>query len=160
MGLKTYRHGVLTFSDGAATVSTELSPGVGDFSISGLEEGNVEAVPVYGRGVFLGVVKGNEKAYSGSITVFHDDKSTGTNKILDAVMKLNSYSGKTTKDPEGVLWTGDLVWVGTDDGGIVDTYTLTNCRLVVDYSEGQPTNTYTVNFTAYGTGSANAFAAS
>jgi hypothetical protein len=71
---------------------------------------------------------------------------------MDAILGTGHYSGETTADPGGVVWTGDVVVV-VNRSGSVDTFTLNNCRLVVDYAEAQEANTLTINGTAYGKGS-------
>ena len=154
MPRRTRKMVAVSFRTDAATKSVDLGPGEGNFSISALEGGMVEAIPVMDRGTFDELVEGDDKAITWSITVHHDATLTNgaATRVMDAILGTGYYSGETTADPGGVVWTGDVVVTVTRSGS-VDTFALNNCRLLVDYAEAQDANTLTINGTAYGKGS-------
>ena len=146
----------VSFRTDAGTKSVDLGPGEGNLTISGLEAGDVSAIPVMDRGTFYELVEGPDNAPTFSITVYHDTELTDGSaaRVADAVRKTGYYSGETTADPGGQVWTGDVVAVCTHPGtGDVDTILLSNCRLVMDFAEAEAPNTLTINGTAYGKGS-------
>ena len=159
MAIRTLKHGVATFSDAAAAKSVALSPGEGNFSISEMQAGNVESIPVMNRGTFLELVEGAEVPVEFSITILHNTALTtaGTSRVLDAVRGTGNYSGVTSADPGAIVWTGNITVVYTRSGS-TDTFTLTNCRLKAGYTEAAEGNAITISGTAYGTGSGNALA--
>ncbi len=157
----TIRHGSVTLktADGAPIAVTLTETGSG-LSVEGLEEGLSEVVPVYYRGVFSELVKGQDKTITGSIELVQDGQLTHatTKKILDAVLKTGAFAAGATRDPGGVVWTSDIEWTGTRNG-VSSAFRLRNCRLVANFSEGaDPGNKITINYTAYGTGAGDQFA--
>lgn len=153
MAVITRKHGVVKLKDATGTpIEATLGPGVGDFSVSGVEAGNVEMIPVYNRGDYLEGVDGDEKQITGSITLYHDgDLTDATNKTpWDGVNKTGAFSAGVTTDPggTGASWTTDIVWTGTRNS-VVHTLTFLTCRCVLDYGEAKEGNTITVNFTCY-----------
>ena len=87
MPVFTRKHVSILVKDATGTpITATLGPGPGDFSYSGLEEGDVEALPIYNRGTYLEMVVGDQKQITGSITVYHDGDQTGTS-VLDAIRK-------------------------------------------------------------------------
>ena len=157
----TLRHGVAYFTTGAVTKSVALSPGEGNFSISEVQGGNSEAIPVQNRGVHYSLVKGAEVPVEFSITIMHDGAltSAGTSKPWDAIFGTGNYSGETTDDPGGVVWTGlvTLVSTTTTPAASVHTHTFVNARLKGSYSEAIGGNTITLSGTAYGNGTGDAY---
>lgn len=147
----TRKHGAVSMRTADGTpIAASLSPSLGDFSYSGAEEGNAEAIAIYNRGSFLELVEGDDKTITGSITVIHDgDLTDATNKLaIDAVMKTGAFSAGVSTDPGLVVWTTDIVLTSTR-GGVVHTHTLTTCRCTYDYSEANDGNKIVINFTCY-----------
>ena len=159
MPIMTLRHGVATFKDSTGANTVALSPGPGNFTIDGLQEALREAIPIMNRGTFLEMVVGDEQPITGTITVLHDvpASSAVTRKILNGVLKTGAWASDTTDDPGGVVWTGIITLVGTR-AGATETHTLTNVRLTAAYAEAGDGNTITLSYTAYGTGSGDAYA--
>lgn len=151
MDVITRKHGAVAMKDATGTpISASLSPSMGDFSYSGAESGNAEAIAIYNRGEYYGLVEGDDKTITGSITVIHDgDLTDATNKLaIDAVMKTGAFSAGVSTDPGLVVWTTDIVLTSTR-GGVVHTHTLTTCRCTYDYSEANDGNKIVINFTCY-----------
>jgi len=154
--VKNFRDGTITLSD--ATTPTPLSVTVqyeaGDFSITGLSQGNTEVTTYLDRGD-LGSVRLTSRTFpTFSFTAHMTDLSDATNKTLwDAVNKTGAFataiSGITGSDVYGlkVLLTVE----GTNFGDATDhTLELSGCHLTIDFSEGDP-NSFSLNGTVYGT---------
>ncbi len=148
------RHGALVFSDATGTpITATFLPTEGDFSLSGVEQGGLQTDVVRNRGDVYERVTTEEKLYSGSITLAVDGDLTDavTNQIFDAVMKTGTFASGTTDEGGGQTWTGSLAWTMTRNS-VVNTVTLPQCRLSVDFAEGFPANTMTINFECPGSG--------
>lgn len=152
MAVRTRKMVAVTFKDGTGSpISATLGPGPGDVKISGMEQGGVEALPIYNRGTFLELVEGDQKQITFAITIYHNQDLTAAASPVAALLKTNDFSSGVTKDPGGVVWTGNLEVVVTRSA-VTDTFTLINCRCSFDYSEGKEGNTITINGTGYGNG--------
>ena len=154
--VKNFRDGTITLSD--ATTPTPLSVIVqyeaGDFSITGLNQGNHEATTYLDRGD-LGSVRLTSRTFpTFSFTAHMTDLSDATNKTLwDAVNKTGAFaaaiSGITGSDVYGLKVL--LSVEGTNFGDSTDhTLELAGCHLTIDFSEGDP-NSFSLNGTVYGT---------
>lgn len=153
--VKNFRDGTITLSD--ATTPTPLSVIVqyeaGDFSITGLSQGNTEATTYLDRGE-LGSVRLTSRSFpTFSFTANMTDLSDATNKTLwDAVNKTGAFaaavSGITGSDVYGLKVL--LSVEGTNFGDPTDhTLELNGCHLTIDFSEGDP-NSFSLNGTVYG----------
>jgi hypothetical protein len=154
--VKNFRDGTITLSD--ATTPTPLSVIVqyeaGDFSITGLSQGNLEATTYLDRGD-LGSVRLTSRTFpTFSFTAHMTDLSDATNKTLwDAVNKTGAFaaavSGITNSDVYGLKVL--LSVEGTNFGDPTDhSLELNGCHLTIDFSEGD-TNSFSLNGTVYGT---------
>ena len=154
--VKNFRDGTITLSD--ATTPTPLSVIVqyeaGDFSITGLNQGNLEATTYLDRGD-LGSVRLTSRTFpSFSFTAHMTDLSDATNKTLwDAVNKTGAFaaavSGITGSDVYGLKVL--LSVEGTNFADPTDhTLELNGCHLTIDFSEGDP-NSFSLTGTVYGT---------
>jgi hypothetical protein len=154
--VKNFRDGTITLSD--ATTPTPLSVIVqyeaGDFSITGLSQGNLEATTYLDRGD-LGSVRLTSRTFpTFSFTAHMTDLSDATNKTLwDAVNKTGAFaaavSGITGSDVYGLKVL--LSVEGTNFGDPTDhSLELNGCHLTIDFSEGDP-NSFSLNGTVYGT---------
>jgi hypothetical protein len=152
-GVATLKHGVVTLAASGGSITCVLGPGEGNFNIPDLEAGMVEAVPFYSRGTFQELMEGQQKAIEFSIEVAQEGKLTdnATNKPVDAILKQGTFSGATTVDPGGVVWTVNGTFVITRSG-VTSTVTINNARCKVGVGEGMP-NKLSISGTAYGTGS-------
>jgi len=152
MAVRTRKMVAVTFKDGTGSpISATLGPGPGDVKISGMEQGGVEAVAIYNRGTFLELVEGDQKQIAFSITIYHNQDLTAASSPVAALLKTNDFSSGVTKDPGGVVWTGNLEVVVTRSA-VTDTFTLINARCMFDYTEGKEGNTISISGTAYGNG--------
>ena len=158
MAIYTLKHGVATFTTGAATKSVNLAPGPGNFSISEVQAGNVDYTDVYNRGTFLERVEGSEVPVEFSITIMHDGALTaaGSTKVWDAILGTGNYSGETTDDPGAIVWSG-IVKLTSTRLSAVDTHTFVNARLKGGYSENAAGNEITISGSAVGNGSGDAY---
>ena len=154
--VKNYRDGTLTLSD--ATTPTPLSVIVqyeaGDFSITGLSQGNTEVTTYLDRGD-LGSVRLTSRTFpTFSFTAHMTDLSDATNKTLwDAVNKTGAFaSAQSTILTSDVYGLKVLLSVeGTNFGDPTDhSLELNGCHLTIDFSEGDP-NSFSLNGTVYGT---------
>ena len=154
--VKNFRDGTITLSD--ATTPTPLSVTVqyeaGDFSITGLSQGNTEVTTYLDRGD-LGSVRLTSRTFpTFSFTAHMTDLSDATNKTLwDAVNKTGAFaaavSGITSSDVYGLKVL--LSVEGTNFGDPTDhSLELNGCHLTIDFSEGDP-NSFSLNGTVYGT---------
>jgi hypothetical protein len=155
--VKNFRDGTLVISD--ATTPTPITLTVqyesGDFSLSGANEGNTEVTTYLDRGDLGSLRKTNRTFPSGSFTAhFTDIRSTEktlwalatwSGPFATALSSLTTSDAKTYKT---LVWTVE----GTNFGDAADhILTLGDVRIdSVDVAEGDP-NSYTINFTCYGT---------
>lgn len=153
--VKNFRDGVITLSDG--TTPTPLTLTVqfeaGDFSISGLNQGNTEATTYLDRGVLGSVRLTNQTFPTISFTAHMTDISDATNKTLwDAVNKTGSYASAVSTIASSDVYglTVKLVVEGTNFGDATDhEITCVGVHLSIDFAEGDP-NSFTLNGTVYG----------
>lgn len=151
MAVVTRKHGVVTMKDATGTpIVATLSPSLGDFSYSGAEAGNAEAIAIYNRGNFHELVEGDDKTITGSITLIHDgDLTDATNKTaIDAVMQTGAFTSGVSTDPGTVVWATDIVLTSTRSG-LVHTHTFLTCRCTYDYNEANDGNKIVINFTNF-----------
>jgi hypothetical protein len=148
MAVQTRKHVSLKFKDATGTpLERTIGPGPGDFTFDGLEEGGVEALPLYDRGSFLELVIGDDKQISWSATIYVDGDQTGAS-VLDAVLKSGDWASATTQDPGGVVFTSDVL-VTVTRGATTNTYTLNNCRTIAKFTESKEGNTWAFSGTCY-----------
>lgn len=153
--VKNFRDGTITLSDG--TTPTPLTLTVqfeaGDFSISGLNQGNTEATTYLDRGVLGSVRLTNQTFPTISFTAHMTDISDATNKTLwDAVNKTGSYASAVSTIGSSDVYglTVKLVVEGTNFGDATDhEITCVGVHLSIDFAEGDP-NSFTLNGTIYG----------
>jgi hypothetical protein len=153
MSVYTSKHGAVVFQTADATpIVVTLGPGLGSFSVAGLEAGQAEAIPVLDRGSFLELVEGDDTFPTGAIEVMQDGALTSsvTEKPMDAVMKEGKFSSGATSDAGGQVWTGAIVYTGTR-AGVATTITLPNCRMKLDFGEKKEGNGFAISFICYGT---------
>jgi hypothetical protein len=152
MAIVTAKHCSIVGSD-ATPVNFTFSPGPMDLQMQGLEQGQVEAVPVMNNGTFLELVEGDDKPVPFSITLFQDGKlvDNATGKPLNMALKQGTFSAGTTKDPGLIVWTVDIV-ITLTRSGVSSTITLRNCRLTVDFGTEKDGNKIKLSGIAYGTG--------
>ena len=151
-GVFTHKHIAVTFADGTGTpITATFGPGPGDVKVSGIEQNGVEALPVLNRGTFLELVEGDQKQLSFSISVYHAQDLTAAASPTAAILKTNDFASGVTKDPGGIVWTGDVIVTATRSG-VTNVLTLYNCRCMFDYTEGKEGNTISISGTCYGNG--------
>lgn len=158
MPVHNLKHGSITGKDAAGVpVTVALSPGPMDLSIGDHEAGNVEAIPIMNAGTFLELVAGEEKSVEFSATIIQDGKviDGSTGKPANLVLKQGTFAAGTTRDPGGVVWTGDIVFT-TTRAGVSSTCTLKNCRFKMSYKTEMDGNKLSISGVAYGTGSGDA----
>ncbi len=154
--IKNFRDGTILFADG--TTPTPLSVTVtlegGDFSLTGLNQGNLEATTYLDRGD-LGSVRLTSRSFpSFSVTCHMADLSDATDKLIwDAINKTGAFSAAlstiTGSDVYGLKIT--LTIEGTNFGDAADhTIVMNGCHCTIDFSEGDP-NTFTISGIVYGT---------
>ena len=153
---KNARDGTLTITSGSGTVYT-LQYTDGDFSVSGLTEGQKGVEAIQDRGSHHALVYTNqtypEFSFSGTLTEISDSTERTPS---DIVMKLGAFSSEasTLGADAARPWTCDVLWQieGTDHGdGSDHSLKLDDCRMSIDFSEGLPIDTFSVSGVCYGT---------
>jgi len=154
--VKNFRDGLLVVSDNSATpITLTVQYEAGDFSLSGSNEGNTEVTTYLDRGELGTLRKTNRLFPTGSFTAHFTDIRSAE-KTLWALATwsgpfaagVSSIVGSDVKVYKTLVWTVE----GTQFGDAADhVLTLGDVRIdSVDVAEGDP-NSYTINFTVYGT---------
>ncbi len=68
------------------------------------------------------------------------------------VLKQNTFAAGVSKDPGLLVWTVNIV-VTITRAGVTSTITLTNCRLIADFTTEADVNKIKISGMAYGIGS-------
>ena len=153
--VKNFRDGIILIEDGTGTpLAVTVQYEAGDFSITGLNQGNTEATTYLDRGE-LGTVRKTSRTFpTFSFSAHMTDLSDATDKLLyDAVNKTGAFSaavstGGTASDVYMLKVT--LTIEGTNFGDSADhVMIMNNCHLAIDFAEGDP-NSFTLNGTVYG----------
>lgn len=156
--VKNFRDGTITIADG--TTPTPLSLTVqfetGDFSIDGLNEGNVDVTAYLDRGEFNNLRKTNRTFPTFQFSShFTDLADAGYATLYALVSKTGFFSAALSTSPGGA--TADVMTYkvtftieGTNFGDSADhVLVLNDCRLSVAISEGDP-DSYSISGTVYG----------
>ena len=156
--IKNFRDGTILIEDATAGTVLDYTVAyeVGDFSLSGQNQGNYEHSVYLDRGEFAGVRKANRKFPTCSFSVHFRDLSDGTSETLpDMLLKAGAFSAAVSTlganadvDARKITWTIE----GTDLGDASDHVYVLDDFVVDDVSiaEGDPT-TINVSGTVYGT---------
>lgn len=155
--VKNFRDGTIVINDGTSPTPLTLTVQfeAGDFSISGLNQGNYEITKYLDRGDLGSIRKTNRSFPTGSFTAHMTDLSDGTDRLLwDAVNKTGAWaSAVSTLGANADVFALQIVLSveGTNFGDSTDhTLTLGNCHCSIDFAEGDP-NSFTLNFEVLGT---------
>ncbi len=134
MARYTSKQTTIVLEDNVGT-SITAGPGIGDFSIDGIEEDNAEAIQAINRGVHDGWVEGNDKIQAWSLTLGLKNEamsSAGAARILDFIRKTNFFSGLQSVDSS--VWAMKVI-ITMNDGTTTSTKTLPNNRVQVSMTE-------------------------
>ena len=153
--VKNFRDGTILIEDGTGTpLAVTVQYEAGDFSITGLNQGNIEATTYLDRGDLGSVRKTSRTFPTFSFSAHMTDLSDATDKLLyDAVNKTGAFAsavstGGTASDVYMLKVT--LTIEGTNFGDSADhIMIMNNCHLAIDFAEGDP-NSFTLNGTVYG----------
>jgi hypothetical protein len=153
--VKNFRDGTILIEDGTGTpLAVTVQFEAGDFSISGLNQGNIEATTYLDRGDLGSVRKTSRTFPTFSFSAHMTDLSDATDKLLyDAVNKTGAFAsavstGGTASDVYMLKVTFTVE--GTNFGDSADhVMILNNCHLSLDLSEGDP-NSFSISGTVYG----------
>ena len=142
----TRRHVTVTFEDNVGTTLT-VGPGPGDFTVSGLEEGNREALETRDRHAHDGWVYGDDVTQEWSITVEQVNQSltsAAAARIYDWIVnKTRAGAALTSVDP--TVWAFK-VRVSFNDGAATASILLPNNRAKCDsLAEAKETNTFKIS---------------
>lgn len=155
--VKNFRDGTIVINDGTSPTPLTLTVQFesGDFSISGLNQGNYEITKYLDRGDLGSIRKTNRSFPTGSFTAHMTDLSDNTDRLLwDAVNKTGAWaSAVSTLGSTADVYALQIVLSveGTNFGDSTDhTLTLNNCHCSIDFAEGDP-NSFTLNFEVLGT---------
>lgn len=155
--VKNFRDGTIVINDGTSPTPLTLTVQfeTGDFSISGLNQGNYEITKYLDRGD-LGSVRKTARSFpTGSFSANMTDLSDGTDRLLwDAVNKTGAWSSAvSTLGANADVFALQIVLSveGTNFGDSTDhTLTLNNCHCSISFAEGDP-NSFTLDFEVLGT---------
>ena len=156
--VKNFRDGTIVINDGTSPTPLTLTVQfeAGDFSISGLNQGNYEITKYLDRGDLGSIRKTNRSFPTGSFTAHMTDLSDGTDRLLwDAVNKTGAWSSavSTLGSYADVFALQLVLTVEGSNFGATETdhvLTLNNCHCSIDFAEGDP-NSFTLNFEVLGT---------
>jgi hypothetical protein len=150
MAVRTRKMVAVVLETGSATQYT-LDTYPGDVSMTGMEAGQTEALPILDRGTFAELVAGDDTFPSFTVTVHHDGDLTdaAAQKLGDMLLGQGKVSADTTTDPGGQAWCLKLVVTVTHPAGGVDTYTVGNARPRYDYTAAADGNTLSLTFDCY-----------
>lgn len=153
---KNFRDGLITISDdtGGTPLSVSVQYENGDFSISGLMEGQAAITQYLDRGTFYSARKTTQNFPQFSFTAHFTDLADGTDPTLfDLANKTGAWaSAVSTLGTNADVMTYDVSFTveGTDHGDSADhVLTLADCHLSIDLAEGDP-NTFTITGTVMG----------
>ena len=153
--VKTRRDGRIRLKDGTTPAAvTLLLSYEGDGNLTFTNE-VADRVPIYDRGVIVGLRKGNDATQSGSFTVNMRQFTSATDagSVIDFITKSGHYSGNVSSGGSAYAFYTVDVEVdieGTDHGdGNDHVALLSNCLCTYDFSEGD-TNTFNINFEVFG----------
>lgn len=154
--VKNFRNGTIAIADGSGSpITLTVAYESGDFALSGVMEGQKEVAMYLDRGDFGSLRYTNFTPCTFTFTAQMTEISDATNKnLMDVVSKTGAWSSGVSTLGAGtdVPWTLNVVWTieGMNSGDASNhTVTLTNCRLSIGASEGDP-NTFSVSGTVYG----------
>jgi hypothetical protein len=153
--VKNFRDGTILIEYGTGTpLAVTVQFEAGDFSLSGLNQGNVEATTYLDRGELGSVRKTSRTFPTFTFSAHMTDLSDATDKLIwDAVNKTGAFAsavstGGTASDVYMLKVT--LTIEGTNFGDAADhVIIMNNCHLAIDFAEGDP-NSFTLNGTVYG----------
>lgn len=155
--IKNFRDGTIVINDGTSPTPLTLTVQfeTGDFSISGLNQGNYEITKYLDRGDLGSIRKTNRSFPTGSFTAHMTDLSDGTDRLLwDAVNKTGAWaSAVSTLGSTADVYALQIVLTveGTNFGDSADhVLTLGNCHCSISFAEGDP-NSFTLDFEVLGT---------
>lgn len=153
--IKNFRDGTIKLDDGTTPtpITLTVSLDAGDFSISGLNQGNTEATTYLDRGELGSVRLTNRSFPTFSFSAHMADLSDATDKLLwNAINKDGAWAAAVStisgSDVYGLKVT--LTIEGTNFGDAADhVLVLNGCHMSIDFAEGDP-NSFTINGTVYG----------
>tara|TARA_R110000824_G_C14806383_1_gene635048 strand:+ start:73 stop:582 length:510 start_codon:yes stop_codon:yes gene_type:complete len=158
--VKNFRDGSLLIEDGTGTpLAFTVIYEAGDFSISGLVQGQKETTVYLDRGDLGSLRHTNQTFPSGSFSMHMTDLSDASyGTALDLMLQRNKYApgsgtpGVSTLGANSEVYTVKLTLTieGSDHGDDSDhTIVLDDCLCSVDAAEGDG-NSLSVSFTCYG----------
>lgn len=154
--VKNFRDGTIVINDGTSPTPLTLTVQfeTGDFSISGLNQGNYEITKYLDRGDLGSIRKTNRSFPTGSFTAHMTDLSDNTDRLLwDAVNKTGAWaSAVSTLGSTADVFALQLVLTveGSNFGDATDhVLTLNNCHCSISFAEGDP-NSFTLDFEVLG----------
>lgn len=149
----TRRHMSVELQDSTGAHAITVPSGEGDVSISNLNAGGVEAVPVYNRGCFEGMVTGDDSTHDFSVTcrIARTALTVGTQQsIMDALLYLGDWSDATTPDQLGDINSHRVVIRLSNTGSTSSIILLENARLTGTFTDGEIV-TLAISGTCYST---------
>jgi hypothetical protein len=153
--IKNFRDGTIKLDDGTTPtpITLTIPLDVGDFSISGVNQGNTEATTYLDRGELGSVRLTNRSFPTFSFSAHMADLSDATDRLLwNAINKDGAWSAALSTIAGGDVYglKVTLTIEGTNFGDTADhVLVLNGCHMSIDFAEGDP-NSFTINGTVYG----------
>jgi hypothetical protein len=144
--------GRIILRDKSKAHTFQVDTGPGDLKIDGIEAGDIEALPVFHRGVFDGMLPGIEKTAPVSFTAQMKNESLSSatqGRFLDFIRKTGSYSTAVTTDPGGLVWAFEVEYQMNDGAGNQSSAILPCVRASVGAAEAMEGNSLTFAGTGY-----------
>lgn len=149
--------GSITLRDGTGSpITVTVKFDNADFSVEGLAEDLRETVAYQSRGALNGIRHTTRTFPTFSFSCqMSEFSSASANSVSDAILRNGAFAAAVSTAPGGAnadVYTLDVVITeeGTNFGDSADhTFTMEDCRLTLNYSEGDP-NTFSISGTCYG----------
>jgi hypothetical protein len=142
---------ILRDKSGAHTLTLDTGPG--DFGFDEIEAGDVEALAVMHRGQFAGLIEGNEKTSSLSVTaeMKKESMSSATQaRLWDFVRKSGAFRNAVSCNPGGAdPWMCEVEWQLDDGAGNLEGLVFPCVRVKVGGKEDMTGNKLNLTGTAY-----------
>jgi hypothetical protein len=147
------KSGRVILRDKSGAHSLTLDTGPGDFGFDEIEAGDTEAIAVMHRGQFAGLIEGNEKTSSISVTaeMKKESLSSATQaRLWDFVRKSGAFKNAVSCNPGGGdLWMFEMEWQLDDGAGNVDGLVFPCVRAKLGGKEDMSGNKLNLSGTGY-----------
>ncbi|MAH44632.1 hypothetical protein CMI37_02335 [Candidatus Pacearchaeota archaeon] len=153
--VKNFRDGEITLEDGTTPTALDLTVQYegGDFSISGLGDGQKEVATYLDRGSLCSIRHTNQTFPTISFSAHLTDLSDGTSETLPDIIRRTTGSpfaaAVSTYHADADVYTLKVTWTITEPGGGTHKVIADDVHLTIDMSEGDPSS-FNLSGTVFG----------